>query len=631
MNKKPNLLYPISFSALLTMAGIPASAEPTPPEDLLHDPNPAGLVAELPDNPNLPPKVKNARYRPVEVDVDKLQADRINLNLFEDTIFVAERDRIVAHEAGQSIWVGHLQGEPGSEVILAIRDRIMAGTVKRENGEGYEIAYRGNGIHLVQQIDLRKTPAHAEPIAVALKPESVEQPSAGGTQTATAPMVAATLSPLTVIDTMVVYTPKARLNAGGAAGIKTRIDNAIAAANQAYLNSQVNMRLRLVYVGEVAYTETGNMSTTLSDLRGTRDGKMDIVHQWRNKYGADQVALISADANYCGIGYQMTTLSSGFAPYAFAVAHDGSKYACLATQTLAHELGHNQGNAHDRANSSYPGIYSYSYGYRVCQTGGFRTVMAYPCSGATGISYFANPSLSYNGMALGIDPAKNAANSAADAWSMNNARTTVANWRPTMTAIGTAMPTAAPISPGNLAASPVSSGQIVLNWSDNSDNEAGFRVERSLDGANWTEIANLGADTSHFSNTGLAPATEYSYRVSAYNGNGDSGFAGLVSAITPAAESRSGPDAIAPRVNIGNPANGTQIGERVGIVAKASDNVAVQSIKLYLDGKLRAATSADTLTYQWNAQSVAPGPHTIEAVATDPSGNTGRASIQVRK
>jgi hypothetical protein len=630
VNKKPNILYPISFSALLAMAGIPASAAPTPPEDLLHDPNPAGPAAGLP-NKALPPKVKNARSRPVAVDVGQFQADRINLNLFQDTIFVAERDRIVAHEAGQSIWVGHLQGEPGSEVILAMRDKVVAGTIKRENGEGYEIVYQGNGGHLVRQIDLQKTAPHAKPIAVALKPQSAGQPSTGGAQTATAPMAAATLSSPTIIDTMVVYTPKARTNAGGVAGIKAKIDNAIAAANQAYLNSQVNMRLRLVYTGEVAYAETGNMSTTLTDLRGTQDGKMDIVHQWRNKYGADQVALISADANYCGIGYQMTTLSSGFAPYAFAVAHDDSRYACLATQTLAHELGHNQGNAHDRANSSYPGIYSYSYGHRVCQTGGFRTVMAYPCSGATGISYFANPGLSYNGMALGVDPAKSATNSAADAWSMNKARTTVANWRPTMTTTGTAMPVAAPTSPGNLAASPVSSGQIALDWSDTSDNEAGFRVERSLDGASWTEIANLGAGATRFADTGLAPATEYRYRVSAYNGSGDSGFAGLASATTPATENRSGPDAIAPQVSIGSPANGTQIGERVGIVARAGDNIAVQSLKLYLDGKLRAATSTDTLTYQWNAQSVAPGTHTIEVVATDRAGNTGRASIQVRK
>ena len=84
---------------------------------------------------------------------------------------------------------------------------------------------------------------------------------------------------------------------------------------------------------------------------------MDEIHTLRNHYGADQVVLITADADSCGIAYVMQTVSTSFAPYAFSVVHDDSSYACLSNSSFAHELGHNQGDAHDRANTSSPGAY----------------------------------------------------------------------------------------------------------------------------------------------------------------------------------------------------------------------------------------------------------------------------------
>ena len=51
-----------------------------------------------------------------------------------------------------------------------------------------------------------------------------------------------------IIDVMVVYTPASR-TATAQAGIKSLIDLAVAETNQAYLNSQINTQLRLVYSG----------------------------------------------------------------------------------------------------------------------------------------------------------------------------------------------------------------------------------------------------------------------------------------------------------------------------------------------------------------------------------------------
>ena len=89
-----------------------------------------------------------------------------------------------------------------------------------------------------------------------------------------------------------------------------------------------------------------------------------------------------------------------------------------------------------------------------------------------------------------------------------------------------------PLAPSDLTANAVSSSQINLSWADNASNESGFRVERSTDGTNFTEIGTLGPNVTTYASTGLSAATQYWYRVRAYNGTGPSGYAGPASATT---------------------------------------------------------------------------------------------------
>jgi Zn-dependent metalloprotease/transcriptional regulator CtsR len=82
--------------------------------------------------------------------------------------------------------------------------------------------------------------------------------------------------------------------------------------------------------------------------------------------------------------------------------------------------------------------------------------------------------------------------------------------------------TAAPAAPSNLSATPVTSSRIDLLWTDNASNEQGFKVERSTDGANFSQVALLGVNATAWSNTGLATGGTYTYRVRSYNGPNDS-------------------------------------------------------------------------------------------------------------
>ncbi|MEI7557079.1 fibronectin type III domain-containing protein [Candidatus Chlorohelix sp.] len=91
----------------------------------------------------------------------------------------------------------------------------------------------------------------------------------------------------------------------------------------------------------------------------------------------------------------------------------------------------------------------------------------------------------------------------------------------------------APKAPTVLAASPISSTRIDLTWHDNSDNETGFRVERSPNGStSWTSLTTLAANTTSYSDTGLTPNTAYYYRVLATNNGTDSDYSNTANATT---------------------------------------------------------------------------------------------------
>jgi fibronectin type 3 domain-containing protein len=83
----------------------------------------------------------------------------------------------------------------------------------------------------------------------------------------------------------------------------------------------------------------------------------------------------------------------------------------------------------------------------------------------------------------------------------------------------------APPAPGNVTATPSTSSPstaIRVSWTDVA-NETGYRVERSADGiTGWTQIATTAQNVTVYDDTGLRPATSYSYRIFATNSAGSS-------------------------------------------------------------------------------------------------------------
>jgi len=355
-------------------------------------PEPPGLFSQLPDTAKaklkLPQQAIAGKSHAVKINHGQLRSGRLLLSLPGDISFEAVRELQQDLGKGRFTWVGHASDNPENTVVIGVSGDAVAGTFTR-HGKLFKLEPRANGDHVLSEVKNTEPAPEHDPIPVADK-TSTSPSSTASTGTAAG-------SEGSVIDVLVVYTPAVEA-LYGTQGDDALIILAVTEANQGYSNSNMATRLNLVGVYRADYIESGDMRTDLIRLRTTNDGFMDEIHAVRNFYGADLVSLIEADGGACGVAYLMNNLSTSFAPYAFNVVH----HSCATGYyTFAHEIGHNQGAAHDLANTSDVTIYPYAHGYQD-PLGRFRTIMAYDCpGGCSRLDYFANPEVLYNGVPTG--------------------------------------------------------------------------------------------------------------------------------------------------------------------------------------------------------------------------------------
>jgi hypothetical protein len=88
-------------------------------------------------------------------------------------------------------------------------------------------------------------------------------------------------------------------------------------------------------------------------------------------------------------------------------------------------------------------------------------------------------------------------------------------------------------APGNVALTLVSNTSVKVNWSDTCSYESGFRIERSIDGETWTQVGQISANSTSFTNVLLASRTTYYYRVRAYDSTTNGEYSAVALITTP--------------------------------------------------------------------------------------------------
>lgn len=255
----------------------------------------------------------------------------------------------------------------------------------------------------------------------------------------------------TTIDVLVIYSGNAKSAAGGTTFIEAAINEAIGDANIAYSNSLSSQRIRLIQMAETPfeYTDPGIMCTSRDRVQNPSDGYLDYIHNLRNQYGADAVALVTNDAvpefgAGCAFicGYN-GTCNSTFENKAFVSV----KWDYLDKDVLAHEFGHMMGLMHEReavgcpdacSQGAAPDGYAFQdQTFNNCwNTVMYSRTVFSACAERedmfAGIRYFSNPSINHptKGVPLGIDHNVNPANSSNNARVLREVtRNIVARWR----------------------------------------------------------------------------------------------------------------------------------------------------------------------------------------------------------
>jgi len=172
-----------------------------------------------------------------------------------------------------------------------------------------------------------------------------------------------------------------------------------------------------------------------------------------------------------------------------------------------------------------------------------------------------------------------------------------------------------PTIPANLAGNAVSPTQINLSWSASTDNVAvaSYRVYR-----NGAVVATVASTT--YQNTGLTPATTYSYRVDAVDSSGNgSGLSAPVSVTT-----RSAADTTAPTTPTGVAAAAVSDTKINLSWSPSTDNVGVTGYRVIRNGAL--LTTLGTVTTFQDTGLAASTTYTYRVQALDAAGNVSPQS-----
>jgi hypothetical protein len=453
-------------------------------------------------NPSLLLKYNKNGKEKIEVEFDETQLSN-GKNKVKD--FKGRSINLTKNNQQGETWVGSVDEFENSFVAFTKRKNMWIGTLQYDGVQVTIYQEGGTYVSIVEDI----------------KDVDCAEPLSDKTQNKTESTTSTVLSDPTVLirqDILIAYTRKVREFYKSKEAVEGALINEVAKANQAYINSGVNILLNIVALVETEYEQTTSLTDDLFNFATDNDGFMDEMGQLRIQYGADLMHIIVPQAtSACGVAF-------------YNGAYGITARTCLSGLTFIHEVGHNQGCNHDREAMNNTVSTNYHYGYKLCLNDGtgFRTIMSYQCPSysVVRINYFSTPLKTYNGYPIGISAEEFPTGSADNARKLNETALSVSN-RNTSPVI------LSPVNaPSNLMATTIGDNYIDLKWDDNSINEEFFMLENSSDGLNWTLVAKLSTNTTTYKVVNLTPLTSYFFRVSGTNQSFTSNFSNVLYVTT---------------------------------------------------------------------------------------------------
>ncbi len=332
------------------------------------------------------------------------------------TLVIDDVREVRGGDGAGSGWVrvrAHPEGEPGAEIRLVLDGETAVATWRTARGELSRILPAGGRRHRWTDAPPETGPAcgngaEGAPVGGAA-PGAREAWARRLLSNGSAP--AGEPGTTNELDIAFFFTPAAEAGAGGLRGIEALVEMTMWESNDAYERSATGLRLRRVACRRVAYVESGDLAGDLGRFTRNGDGVLDEVHRVRDEVAADVACLIvesEASNRYAGManglgGLDAHSLAQGFT-------------ACLrpylvGNYTVAHEVGHLLGCAHDRENAGGTGLEPWSYGTRLMVDGlQYRTVMAY--RPGRQCPHFSNPHVLFRGVPTGVAEGVGAADNA---------------------------------------------------------------------------------------------------------------------------------------------------------------------------------------------------------------------------
>ena len=268
---------------------------------------------------------------------------------------------------GVKLWQGNSEDDKNTATFSVKNDKV-SGFLRLKDGSFYEINPITEGLHTLVK---NNAPIDDENEFDYIKDDISESSLQDHDRLSN--------NEIAKIRVLYAYTNQSRYKFGDNPELyASTLNNTL---NSSHEKSNSLSRFDVAGTFDTRVSET-NMNSLLADMKNTSTNMGAAIAQKRKETRADLIVLITALGG--GLAYM---------PGMYSVV---SANQAIASNTLAHEIGHNFGLNHGE---NEQGITPYANGYRIA--GKLSTIMSKRTSGGTAINSFSNPQLNCNDTPIG--------------------------------------------------------------------------------------------------------------------------------------------------------------------------------------------------------------------------------------